>query len=415
MYFDLVSRKRFAKASRAMGKGGGCRVYGWLLMAVLGAGQVRAQDGCMDQPPACELSFSPSANLLLGESFNVTCTINSDECVRDCYDARFVYTALNGGSIPSNEFESIPNWFIMLQDPPSNGCNHTLSINFEADSLQYDYFDHINNAKWQALTILSSDLAKRNPSTEHTTTVQVLLSDIPQESVRSNIVQPLDIMMNVIALSSSQPIEGSYRAKVMIEWPHARSLESLDGTYFNREYLINGTTPAGSKGELTRTAANSTELTLKSEPAAQNLTLITVNQLGVGKNTTTFQISWHEPSIRLSQQNDSSWRMEVNFTEPVTDLMVNDSRMESVDLNDLGITAITGNDLINSILTFTANLMVGQNYTMRLNLQNLTTTEENLNTGNSNSGISTQARPQLLVGAVIAAITVSRLMNARTP
>ena len=203
----------------------------------------------------------------------------------------------------------------------------------------------------------------------------------------------------------------------------------MDGTYFNREYLINGTTPAGSKVQLTRTAANSTELTLKSEQAAQDLTLITVNQLGVGKNTTTFQISWPEPSIRLSQQNDSSWRMEVNFTEPVTDLMVEDSRMESVDLSDLGITAITVNDLINSALTFTANLLVGQNYTMRLNLQNpattqesQTTTEESLNTSpptlsqdNSNSGISPRALTQLQVGAAIAAITVSRLMNARTP
>ena len=257
---------------------------------------------------------------------------------------------------------------------------------------------------------------------EKTTKVQVLLSGIPQESIQSNIVQPLDIMMNVIALSSSQPIEGNYRAKVMVEWPHAGSLKSLDGTYFNREYRINGTTPAGSKVQLTRTAANSTELTLDSE-AVQNLTLITVNRLGVSENgTTTFQISWHEPSIRLSQQNDSSWRMEVNFTEPVTDLMVEDSRMESVDLSDLGITAITVNDLINSALTFSANLLVGQNYTMRLNLQNPATTEESLNTSpptlsqdNSNSGISTQALPQLLVGAAIAAIKVSRLMNVRTP
>ena len=93
MYFDLVSRKRFAKASRAMGKGGGCLSYGWwLLMAVMGAGQVSAQDGCMDQPPPCELSFSPSANLLLGESFNVTCTIPSGECVNDCYEITLCFT-----------------------------------------------------------------------------------------------------------------------------------------------------------------------------------------------------------------------------------------------------------------------------------------------------------------------------------
>ena len=109
---------------------------------------------------------------------------------------------------------------------------------------------------------LQTDELRVTQTEEKTTKVRVLLSGIPQESIQSNIVQPLDIMMNVIALSSSQPIEGSYRAKVMIEWPHAGSLESLDGTYFNREYRINGTTPAGSKVQLTRTAANSTELTL---------------------------------------------------------------------------------------------------------------------------------------------------------
>ena len=76
MYFDLVLRKRSAKASRAMGKGGGCLVYGWLLLMAVLAGQVGAQD-CATTPPSCELSFSPSTNLLLGESFNVTCTIPS--------------------------------------------------------------------------------------------------------------------------------------------------------------------------------------------------------------------------------------------------------------------------------------------------------------------------------------------------
>ena len=400
MYFDFVLRKRYAKASRTTDKNGDFRVYGWLLMAVL-TGQVSAQE-CMNTPPTCELSFRPSANLLLGESFNVTCALDPNECIDSCYEISFIFRVLNGDDINSNEFKSIP----LLPSDSSYGCNRTLSISSEATELQGGYLANINNAKWLGFVTLDNPF-RRVQSTTHTTKVQVLLSDIPQKSIQSNIVQPLDIMMNVIALSSSQPIEGSYRAKVIIEWPHAGSLKSLDGTYFNREYLINGTTPAGSKGQLTRTAANSTELTLDSE-AVQNLTLITVNRLGVA-NTVYFQISWHEPSIRLSQQNDSSWRMEVNFTEPVTDLMIEDSRMESVDLSDLGITAITGNDLINSTLTFTANLMVGQNYIMRLNLQNPATTEESLNIstlsqGNSNSGISTQALPQLLVSAAIAAI-----------
>ena len=50
--------------------------------------------------------------------------------------------------------------------------------------------------------------------------------------------------------------------------------------------------------------------------------------------------------------------------------------MESIVLSDLDIDTNTDADPINSALTFTANLTNGQGYTLRMNLQNIGTTQE---------------------------------------
>ena len=423
MYFDLVSRKRFVKASRTTGKGGGGRVYGWLLLMAVLAGQVSAQSDCADSPPACELSFSPSANLLLGESFNVTCTIPPDQCVPGCYTVRFLYTRSGGSPLSTSDVDFSDLLFFTLSADLLNDCSRYLSINPAVGILQNNYAGWINNAEWEGGTTLASDTTRRNSTPIITTKVQVLRSGIPQESIQTTIIQPLDIVANIIAQASSQQIEGSYRAETMINWPHAESIDGGDGTYFNREYLINGTT-----GQFLSTPNNSTVVTLNSKQVDQGFTLITKNQLGVG-NSTFFQPSWPESAIRLTQQDDGSWLVEVNSTEPVTDLTIEDSLMESIVLSDLDIDTNTDADPINSALTFTANLLDGQSYTLRLNLQNIATTQEikettqatvqesqpTLDQNTPNSGISTQALPQLLAAAVAVALTVNQLMSVRTP
>ena len=134
-------------------------------------------------------------------------------------------------------------------------------------------------------------------------------------------------------------------------------------------------------------------------------------------------------SIRLTQQEDDRWLVEVNSTESVTDLEIEDSLMDSIVLSDLNINTNTDADPINSALTFTANLMNGQSYTLRLNLQNIATTQEIKETTQAtmqesqatpdentpNSGTRSQALPQLLATAAIAALAVNQLMSVRTP
>ena len=413
MYFGLVSRKRFAKASRTTGKAASGRVHGWLLLMAVLAGQVEAQGECTNPPPPCELSFNPSLNLLEGESFNVTCAIDPDKCVPMCYELHFIYKqAADTGEFNSIEFESIPDWFItLLPTDPSNNCSGTLSIH-EVGLLQNDYINWIDNALWRGQTILANDSGIRVETREQMTIVQALLSGIPQESIQTTIVQPLEIVANIIAQASSQPTEGSYRARAKIDWPHAESLDGGDGTYYGRQYIIDGTT-----GQFPSTPNNSTVITLNSKQVDQGFTLTTKNQLGVG-GSTFFQPSWPEPAVRLTQQNDGSWLVEVNSTEPVTDLTIEDSLMESVDLSDLDIDTNTDAEPINSALTFTANLLDGQSYTLRLNLQNIATTQETqatMDENKSNSGTRSQALPQLLAAAAAVALTVNQLMSIRTP
>ena len=379
MYFSVASRRRYAETSRVTGKGAGGRVYGWLLLMALLAGQVQSQ--CRNSPPACELSFSPSENLLLGESFNITCTIPSDECTAGCYGIRYLYTAFLGSprSTEILDFEERFPFLTTTSSPDdSGGCSNTLSSNFEAAQLQDQYLQRVNNAEWLGLTVLISDPDKEAFSETLTTTVQIQLPSILQENIQSKVTQPLDVIIKILALSNSQQFEGSFRGKTIVRWLHANSLDS-DGTYFGREYLVNGITSDGSEGELARTTANSVELTLTSEQTAQDLTLTASNRLGTSENgTTTFQIPWPEPSSSLDKVSDDNWRMVVNFTEPVTDLMIEeDSPVTSVVLSNLEIIEeAMDNGQVNSVLTFTANLVDGQNYRMRLNLQNPATTQE---------------------------------------
>ena len=433
MYFDLASRKRFAKASRTTGKTAGGRVYGWLLLMAVLAGQVEAQTcatGNEDNPlPLCELSFSPSANLLFGESFNVTCAIDPNKCVTEsgCYNIRLVIARLEDGQHPVTTAETdFPREFGYIISSDAPGCTLTVFIDPELTQLENNYIRFINNTKWSAIVTLVGG-SKRVSTATYTTTVQVPLSGIPQESIQTTIVQPLDIVANIIAQASSQPIEGSYRAETMINWPHAKSLDGGDGTYFDRQYIINGTT-----GQFpgTPTPNNSTVITLNSEQVDQGFTLTTKNQLGASENGTTFfQPSWPESAIRLTQQNDGSWLVEVNSTEPVTDLTIEDSLMESIVLSDLDIDTNTDAEPINSALTFTANLVDGQSYTLRLNLQNIATTQEikettqataqetqaTMDENKSNLGTRSQALPQLLAAAAAVALTVNQLMSVRTP
>ena len=417
MDFSFVSGRRYGKKNQSSGKIAGCRVCGWLLMAML-AGQVSAQTaGCMDPPPECEISFSPSPNLLLGESFNVTCTISSSKCVLNCYTIQFAYTRSGGGFVLSSESVFNSFSFIMKADYPDN-CSSTLSIDGESDQLQNSYLSRFNNAEWEGLTALNTNLGRKTLSTTHTTKVQVLRSGIPQESI---IVQPLDILTNIIGLASDQFIGGNYQVRTILEWSHADSLQNSNGTYYGREYLINGTMPDGSEGELISTIANSTELNLNSRQIPQSLTLITRNELGRADNV-SFQISWPEPSIRLTQGNENRWLMMVEFSEPVTDLTLYDSQSISIALDNLGIFQNINDDtLINSVLTFTANLANGQNYTLRLNLDTTqeiqTTTEEIQSTteeNSSNSGIRSRVLPQLLATAAIAAIAVNNFLQGHS-
>ena len=425
MYFDLVSRKRFAKASRTTGKAAGGCVYGWLLLMAVLAGQVDAQDCIEDEDnlPLCNLRFDPSANLLLGQPFSVICTFDFEDCESDCYRASYVVDINGVGIVRTEE----PNGIMYLSGSPeglstsANGCNTTLNYVQGADS-ENNFIKKFHQTRWRARTESTKVFARRD-SDEIITKVQVLRSGIPQESIQTTIVQPLDIVANIIAQASSQQIEGSYRAETMINWPHAESFDAGDGTYYGREYLINGTT-----GQLLSTPNNSTVITLNSKQVDQGFTLIIKNQLGVG-NSTFFQPSWPESAIRLTQQNDGSWLVEVNSTEPVTDLTIEDSRMESIVLSDLDIDTNTDADPINSALTFTANLEDEQSYTLRLDLRNLATTQEikattqatmqesqpTLDQNTPNSGISTQALPQLLTTAAIAALAVNLLMSVRTP
>ena len=316
------------------------------------AGQVSAQDGCPSNAPACELSFSPSTDLLLGESFNVTCTILSGECEpgSECYNFVFTYFS-NSGRFVDHEFGTFARFITKLPIDPSDGCSQTLSINSEVDQLKNDYIHLINNAQWSVQTQLSSNDGRRAQSITHTTKVQVLRSGTPQESI---IVQPLDILTNITGLASNQFIGGNYQIRTMLEWPHADSLQNSNGTYYGREYQINGTMQDGSEGELISTIANSTELNLNSRQIPQSLTLITKNEVGIAADTVSFQISWSGPSIDLRQQDDDRWRMVVDFTEAVANLTVADSRMESIVLSDVDIAHITNNNLVNSALTFTA-------------------------------------------------------------
>ena len=170
----------------------------------------------------------------------------------------------------------------------TSDCGITLSY-IEGNSLSMGYIGIYHNTQWKVRIVSRSNFfVRRNGEQSITTQVQVLLSSIPQERIETTIVQPLDIVTNIIALSNSQQIEGSYRARAMIDWPHAESLDAGDSTYYGLHYIINGTT-----GEFPSTTDNSTEITLKSEQVDQGLTLIIKNQLGVG-NTTFFEPSWPE-------------------------------------------------------------------------------------------------------------------------
>ena len=418
MYFNLVSRRWYSKMSCVTGKGVDCRVSRWLLLMVMLAGQVGAQEsGCVIPPPPCEVSFSPSTNLLLGQSFNVTYTIGSDECVPGCYEYRIIYRLSNGGVFGGIEFETVLPFITIFPAYRSGSCSLTLFIDGEATQLQNDYIRLINNAQWLGSIVLATDLLERTPVTARTTKVQDLLSGIPQQSIQANI-QSLDIMMQAIALSSSEQIEDSYQAKVMLKWPHAESLDS-DGTYFDREYLINGTTPEGYEGALARTTANSTELTLNSKQAAENLTLTTANRLGIG-GTTSFQIPRPELSVSLNPQGNSNWLVVVEFSEPVKGLTVYDSEFMSVALGVVvQITDYYDGDPTNTVLTFTANLVDEQNYTIRLNFEDPAITDECINTNPHSE--QCQKKPHqtglsaykigLLTSAAMAAIVVSKLMQ----
>ena len=367
----------------------------------------------------------------------MTCTFGNSQDCGDCY--RILFRV----SIPGHSDEIVvydaalasQQAIFGSQDSVStsvDGCSTTLSY-IQPNRVADGYIGSYHNTQWKAVTSLTNNFSKRKDSDQSITTrVQVLLSSIPQESIKTTIVQPLDIVSKIIALSNSQQIEGSYRARAKIDWPHAESLDGGDGTYFDRQYIING----GSEGELGRTSDNSTEITLNSEQVARNFTLITENQLGASENgTTSFQFPWHEPSIQLSSVATYTWRILVDITEPVTDLEIEDSRtMESIIFSDL---AIIANGAGYGVITFTANLMDGQNYTLRMILQNIATTQEikatmqatiqatiqatmqesqaTLDENTLNSGTRSQALPQLLITAAIAALTVNQLMSVRTP
>ena len=426
MDFNFISSRRCAKTERTSGKAAGGRVYGWLLLMAVLAGQVSAQSECVDPPPLCELSFSPSANLLLGESFNVTCVINSG-CIPDCYNVHFLYNPAERDPL-STENVTFSQFGFITQLPHTDECGLTLSINPEAiDESGNNYLYWVNNAEWSGISVVSG----RTQGSANSTKVQSFLERIPQENIEATLIQPLDIVTNIFAPARSQQIKGNLRARVMIQWPHADSLKSVDDTYFGRQYIINGITLTGSEGELSRTPDNSTEITVNSEQVARNFTLITENQLGASENgTTPFQFPWPEPVIHLIRENENKWLMVVDFSEPVTDLTLYDSQSISIALDNLGIfQSITNENLIRSTLTFTANLMNGQDYTWRLNLQNIVNMREDQGTmqrtmqesqatmddNKSNSGIHSQALPQLLVTAAIAALAVNRLMSVRTP
>ena len=430
MDFNFISSRRCAKTERTSGKAAGGRVYGWLLLMAVLAGQVSAQSECVDPPPLCELSFSPSANLLLGESFNVTCVINSG-CIPDCYNVHFLYNPAERDPL-STENVTFSQFGFITQLPHTDECGLTLSINPEAiDESGNNYLYWVNNAEWSGISVVSG----RTQGSANSTKVQSFLEPIPQENIETTLIQPLDIdiVTNTIAPSSNQQIKGNLRARVMIQWPHADSLKSLDDTYFGRQYIIiNGITLTGSEGELRRTPDNSTEITLTSEQVARNFTLITENQLGASENgTTPFQFSWPEPVIHLTRGNENKWHMVVDFNEPVTDLTLYDSQSISIALDNFRIfQSITDDSLIRSTLTFTVNLMDEQDYTWRLNLQNIVNMQEGQGTmqrtmqegqatmddNKSNSGIHSQALPQLLTTAAIAAaLAVSQLMSVRTP
>ena len=423
MSFSFISGRRCAKTKRTSGKVACGRVYGWLLLMAVLAGQVEAQECATSnsEVPLCNLAIEPSPSLLLGESFNVTCTFNPQDC-STCYEIVYILDIPELGIADSDNLSEI-QLLTGTQDSISksaDGCVTTLSF-IKGNNPDRGYIGSFNNTQWTVMVELSSNIFIRKGSDQSITTqVQGRLSNIPQGSIKTTIVQPLDIVMNIIALSNNQQIEGSYRARgAMVDWPHADSLESLDGTFFDRQYIINGTT-----GEPVSTTDNSTYITLNSEQVDQGFTLITKNQLGVG-GSTFFQPTWPEPSIRLTQQEDGRWLVEVNSKEPVTDLEIKDSLMDSIVLSDLNINTNTNADPINSALTFTANLMYGQSYTLRLNLQNITTTQEiqatmqesqaTLNEYTPNFGIRSQALPQLLATAAIAALVVNQLMSVRTP
>ena len=353
----------------------------------------------------------------------MTCTFNPQDC-GTCYSVVYLLDIPELGTIDIDHLIEV-QFLTGTQDSISksaDGCVTTISF-IKGNNPVRGYIGSFHNTQWTVKVELKSNTFIRKDSDQSITTqVQVLLSGIPQESIQTTIIQPLDIVANIIAQASSQQIGGSYRAETMINWPHAESLDAGDGTYYDRQYIINGTTD-----KLVSTTDNSTGITLKSEQVDQGLTLIIKNQLGVG-NTTSFEPSWPESSIGLTQQNDGSWLVEVNFTEPVTDLEIEDGRMESIVLSDLDINTNTDADPINSALTFTANLTDGQSYTLRLNLRNLATTQEikettqttmqeskaTMDENTPNSGIRFQALPQLLATVAIA-VTVEQLMSLQTP
>ena len=72
MRFSFISGRRCVKTKRTSDKAAGGRVYGWLLLMAVLAGQVEAQgqDCATGEPndplPLCDLSIEPSPNLLLG-------------------------------------------------------------------------------------------------------------------------------------------------------------------------------------------------------------------------------------------------------------------------------------------------------------------------------------------------------------
>ena len=408
MYFNFISQSQSLKSIL-------CRhlVTSAIHLAFGGlfAGQVVAQNANCTIIPPCDLSFSPFQHLLLGESFNITCSIIGGY-LEGCNTLEIEYNERQL-RLPV-EFDKLfgnPNQYSELNS--INGSSTTIAY-IAGHLTENNYFDNFHNAMWKGVTTTNRPDPDSLISLENhltlTTKVQRLLPGIPLPSIQFHIVQIFEIIFSPPLLLDDQKYiesEGSYRAIVRISWLHSESLQSADGTYFNREYVIKGTTTEGAEDELARTSSNSVEFTLTSKHADQNLTITPVNLLGmVNATSTPFKPQLPEPSITWERKDDA-WRVVIRIMALVNNLTIRDSQGEPIKADDLEIIKIP----YYSTLTFkVANLNNTQNYTLRLDLGSAATTETSMENNFSssrpatNAGAHSQIASELLMISTLAMI-----------